>query len=231
MKVLLGKTHSISTPGKISAIGINFNSGDDPVEEDRWIKLEEMLLQEAEGSLPLVFKPAISLYTINNFEKNRPIAIVNEKIQIFFKLINNLQTSLELKELYLLWSFTKGNDTISIEKDDEKADVYVKTYKEVIMLEGRATKEIILSLTPLSTGELTIEGFCYTLNGSSGASESTSIKGKQLIIVPVDNNKANPSGERNSSKLYMTVVSPAPYLQVRIKSTAFNTLSCRSLNI
>ena len=52
----------------------------------RWTKLEEQLVAEAQGSLPMIFKPALQLYT--NFTNNstRPIGIVGGSLLIYVNL-------------------------------------------------------------------------------------------------------------------------------------------------
>ncbi|KAJ8926890.1 hypothetical protein NQ314_020741 [Rhamnusium bicolor] len=217
LKILVGPTRPLSTPGKIPAMGINFNSTNDPNTESRWNKLEEMLIQEAEGSLPMVFKPLITLYTINKLEKSKPIAVVSEPIQISLQLVNSLQTALHLKDIYLLWSFDSENEVISNEILDNKIDDYVKTYvTKTITMEGNSKQDLVLSLTPLLVGMITINGFCYTLTGSNAPTDTSFIKGKQLINIPESNTKLNNQNNCNNnskSQLEIKIVPPAPCLQ------------------
>ncbi|KAG5890112.1 hypothetical protein JTB14_005243 [Gonioctena quinquepunctata] len=214
IKLLVGPTRPLSTPGKIPALGITFNSAEDTKSESKWIKLEEMLIQEAEGPLPVVFKPMVTLYTVNKLDKNRPVAIVNEPVQIYLKLFNTLQTLLLLKDIYLLWTFRNDHDTVTNEVMDSEKDKYVKTYiTKSISIDGSSMQEVVLSLTPLKTGNMTIYGFCYTLTGSNAAAESSSIKGKQLISVP-ENNKNDQNNDSKSDVIEVNIVPAAPCLQV-----------------
>ncbi|CAH1982606.1 unnamed protein product [Acanthoscelides obtectus] len=227
LKVLVGPTRPLSTPGKVHALGINFNSIDDTATESKWQKLEEMLIQEAQDSLPIVFKPSITLYTVKKLDKNKPIAIVNETIQIMFKLSNSLQTLLHLKDTYLLWSFSNKEETISNETQDESLNSFVKTYMtKTYMIDGNSYQHVILTAIPLQTGTITIKGVCYTLTGSSGTNESSSIKGKQVIeIPPSKSEKVLVNGEVASKGLEITVVPPAPCLQVTFSEINLDFLS------
>nr|CAH7769472.1 unnamed protein product [Callosobruchus chinensis] len=227
LKVLVGPTRPLSTPGKVPALGINFNSIEDTAIESKWQKLEEMLIQEVQGSLPIVFKPMVTLCTINKLNKNKPIAIVNEPIQIMFKVSNSLQTLLHLKDLHLLWSFTNREETLSNEVSDNKVDSYVKTYlTKYLMIEGNSSQDVVLSAIPLQTGTITITGFCYTLTGSSEGSESSSIKGKQVIEIPPSKNEKPLVNEEAANRhLVVTVVPPAPCLQVTFSEINLDFLS------
>lgn len=213
IKVLVGPTRPLSTPGKVPAIGIGFNSTYDLNAESRWYKLEELLLQEIEGSLPMVFKPMVTLYTITQLAKSKPVAIMNEPIQISIELVNTLQTVLHLKDIYLLWSFKSGDAIVTNDAQDNKKDDFVKTYiTKTITIEGNSKQDIVLSLMPLVTGVLIINGFCYTLTGSSATSETSFIKGKQLISILNSSNKSR--SDNSNVELEINVVPSAPCLQV-----------------
>ncbi|CAH1153382.1 unnamed protein product [Phaedon cochleariae] len=218
LMLLVGPTRPLSTPGKVSALGITFNSAADQSAETKWMKLEEMLVQEAEGGQPSVFKPIVTLHTANKLGKSKPVAIINEPIQIFLNLFNTLQTLLHLKDIYLLWTFNTGTDIVSNEVMDSKKDEYIKTYiTKAVAIEGASKQELILSLTPLMTGHMTINGFCYTLTGSNAAMETSFIKGKQLILVPESTAKNVQNSVDNENKkvvIEVDVVPPAPCLQV-----------------
>lgn len=213
LKVLVGPTRPLSTPGKIAAVGINFSNADDPVAESKWLKLEEMLVHEIEGSLPGIFKPMITMYNISKLEKNNPLAIVNEPVQISIKLANSLQTPLHLKEIYLLWNFTvDAGDSVFISNEllNDKNDKFVKTYvTKQIAIDGNSKQDLLLSITPLATGTVTITGICYTLTISS-SSEISYLKGKQPIKTPVSSKQGNVEYKNVEIK----VVPPAPCLQV-----------------
>nr|XP_023020027.1 trafficking protein particle complex subunit 8 [Leptinotarsa decemlineata] len=216
VKLLVGPTRPLSTPGTIPALGITFNSTEDSVLRNKWMKLEEMFIQEVEGPLSVVFKPMVTLYTLNKLDKNKPVAIVNEPVQIYLKLCNTLQTLLLLKDMYLLWTFRNGDDVITNEIINSNKDEYVKTYiTKSVTIEAGSYQELVLSLTPLMTGSMTIYGFSYTLTGSNSAAESNSIKGKQFIEILDSSAKDDQSIVNNErSFLDVIVVPPAPCLQV-----------------
>ncbi|XP_056646298.1 trafficking protein particle complex subunit 8 [Diorhabda sublineata] len=216
LKILLGPTRPLSTPGKVPAMGINFYNSEDPQAENKWIKLEEMLVHEAEGAAPLIFKPVVTLYNEISLEKTKPVAVVNEPIQISIKLVNSLQTVLNLTNIHLLWTFQK--DKIVTNTCDTENGRYVKTHTtKSLLVEGNSKKEVVLSITPLLQGVVTVTGFSYTLTSSNGASGTSSIKGKQLIRI-TDGNAKNACNNFNDSStvkpLDIDVVPPAPCLQV-----------------
>lgn len=214
LMVLVGPTRPLSTPGKIPAVGINFHNADDAVAESKWLKLEEMLVHEIDGSLPVVFKPMITLYNISKLEKNNPLAIVNEPIQISIKVTNSLQTPLHIKDIYLLWNFTISSSAnsgpISNELADDKNDKFVKTHiTKSTSIDGNSKQDLLLTITPLVTGTIAITGICYTLTVSS-SSEVSYLKGKQPIKIPLSGKQ----GSVEQKNLEITVVPPAPCLQV-----------------
>ncbi|KAL1493024.1 hypothetical protein ABEB36_011167 [Hypothenemus hampei] len=184
LKVLLGPTRPLSTPGKLPALGINFNTSDDPDSERRWHKLEEILLEQS-GNAPLIFKPLISLYKASSIENDPLIAIINEPIQVSLELDNLLQIPLVLKDLHLVWNYKDAeSEVVTNLIENELADVHVKTYvvKSVIIQEN-SSQNVVLSVTPLRTGILTITAICYTLAASPNDNETLFVKGiKQLNI-------------------------------------------------
>lgn len=211
LKVLVGPTRPLTTPGKTPALGINFNTVEDAQSESKWTRLEEMLLTEAEGSPPMVFKPIITLYSISKLQKHVPIAIVNEPIQIQLTLSNVLQTVLNLKDIYLIWKYENDTDTVSNEDDSAKSDAFVKTHtNKNIIIEGNQKSDIILSLTPLSIGKITILGICYTIT----TTDTIFIKGKQLFDLPKLPLKKSTDKTTTNSQLVINIVPPAPCLQV-----------------
>lgn len=217
LKILLGPTRPLSTPGKIPATGINFYNSVDSQTEIKWIKLEEMLVRETQGAAPLIFKPVVTLYNGIILEKAKPVAVVNEPIQVSIKLVNSLQTVLNLTNIHLLWTFRKDYKTVTNTTDTEN-ERYVKTHvTKSLLVEGNSKKEIVLSITPLLQGTVTINGFSYTLTSSNGTSGTSSIKGKQLITIPDSNlkNVCNNFSDSSTVKpLNIDVVPPAPCLQV-----------------
>ncbi|XP_066254836.1 trafficking protein particle complex subunit 8 [Euwallacea similis] len=207
LKVLVGPTRPLSTPGKIPALGINFDSCDDPFSEQKSHKLEEMLVTEESGSAPLIFKPMVSLHTTASMGTNTPIAIINEPIQMSIQLSNTLQTALLLKDIYLVWSYESGEETITNLYLNPRVDNFIKTYvTKLVLIQGNAKQDLILSLTPLVTGEVTVSAICYTLAGSSNTTENVFVKGKKILNISNDPKIVKP--------VIVKVVPYAPCLQM-----------------
>ncbi|KAL3290126.1 hypothetical protein HHI36_023491 [Cryptolaemus montrouzieri] len=213
LKVLLEPTPPLKTPGRVPAIGINFANVIDQAAEQKWIKLEEMLMQEAQGSIPMLFKPTMTLFNDKKLCTNIPNAVVREPIQLSLQIVNQLQIVLSLKDVHLLWSFKTEEIEISNENvAGNNIDNYVKTHVvDLVILEMSSKADVILLLTPLTMGELTITGICYTLSIGSNASESIFIKGKQPINLKT---KSNRDENNTGQPLRIKVVPPAPCLQV-----------------
>lgn len=211
LKILLQPLSPLKTPGRVPAMGLSFEDVVDQGIEQKWIKLEEMLVQEAQGSLPLLFKPMITLFNNKKLLTNTPNAIINEPIQLHIQIFNQLQMVLNLKDVYLLWNFKTNEKEFSNENSSENnIDKFIKTHvTSSVILEISAKADVILMLTPLHVGDLTVTGISYTL--STGNNETISVKGKQLINLK---GKIN-DGTIKEQLLRIKVVPPAPCLQVR----------------
>uniref|UniRef100_A0A6P7FSR0 Trafficking protein particle complex subunit 8 n=1 Tax=Diabrotica virgifera virgifera TaxID=50390 RepID=A0A6P7FSR0_DIAVI len=220
LRLLACPSRPISTPGKTAATDITLKESDDEVTDNKWTKLEEMIVHEAEGVAPLIFKPMVTLYGIRQLESMKPVAIINEPIQIALKLVNSLQTLLNMADIHLLWTYKSADKQISNLPGVQKHDDIIKTYiTKALIIGGSSTADIILSLIPLAEGTLTINSFCYTLTSSTGTGStgSSSIKGKQPITIPVSNPKnasSEDSEESTTKPLEIDIVCPAPCLQV-----------------
>ncbi|KAF7286967.1 hypothetical protein GWI33_002813 [Rhynchophorus ferrugineus] len=207
LKVLVGPTRPLSTPGKIPAMGISFDSCEDSAAESRWHKLEEMIISEVNGASPLIFKPMITLYTTSTLEKNIPIAIINEPIQISIEFSNPLQTVLLLKDIYLMWSYESESNSITNKVLNEHVDKYIKTFiTKSVIIQGNCKQDMVLSLTPLVTGKLTITAICYTLSGSTATTENIIVKGKKIINISTNASIVKP--------ITVEIVPYAPRLQI-----------------
>lgn len=220
LKVLLEPPPPLKTPGTVSAIGVNFSENSNQISEDKWHKLEEMLVQEAQGSLPMIFKPMITLFKEDRLYSATPNAIINEPIQISLQVFNQLQIDINLSDVYLLWNFKHENEDVVLQHiSDTDTEKYVKTHVlEALHLEPINKSDVVLLLTPLSIGELTITGICYTLNAGGNTEEKISITGKQLLNIPIKNDKMN------SKQLKINVVPPASCLQVTFSEINSNIL-------
>ncbi|XP_050313805.1 trafficking protein particle complex subunit 8 isoform X2 [Anthonomus grandis grandis] len=217
VKVLVGPTKPLMTPGKVPAMGINFSTSKDAA-NNRWHKLEEMMVTEEAGTQPIVFKPMVNLYFSNNIRNGKVLAIINEPIQVSVQLVNSLQTALILNDIYLLWSFENEGETITNVETNEMADSFIKTYiTKSLVIQGNSKQDVILSVTPLVTGELKISAICYTLTGTStNVTESISVKGKQLFDM---------NGDNTGLPISVEVAAHAPCLQMNFSELSTDFLS------
>ncbi|GJQ66108.1 hypothetical protein Trydic_g5778 [Trypoxylus dichotomus] len=214
-KVLVAPTLPLRIPGKVPAMGITLLTKDDPADSHRWQKLEEMLIQEAQGSLPMIFKPLVTLFTQENCNTN-PTAILGEPIQVLVQLRNPLQIVLLLKDIYLLWQYDDGtNNLITNEIIGTNTDQFVKThYTKAVVLKANCTEDIILTVTPLAIGQVVLLGTCYSLVCSSNTDEQIEVKGKQVFRMNERKRKNENQEEKADKRLHINVVPPAACLQV-----------------
>lgn len=197
----MGPADPLATPGKVAASAIKLTNPEELVKEQTWIKLEEMLVQEACGSLPIVFKPAVSLYTAANLPHVALTAIINEPVQVSITVRNPLHIVVNLKNIHLLWEF-KANDTCF---SNENGGAYVKThYIKTAVLQADSLQELILAVTPLMTGHLQLKGICYSLISSNTQSDVMKVKGRQLFDMSA----------LTSSDLTIKILPATPCLQV-----------------
>lgn len=221
IKILVGPTPPLSIPGKVRALGISFATSDDAETRQKWSKLEEMIVQEAQGSLPLIFKPVITLYTKDNINSSL-IAIVNEPIQVSLKLHNPLSVTLTLKDIYLLWKFKSENgNIITNEKSDSDSDSFLKTSViKSLVLPSNNSQEIVLFVTPLIVGELSLKGIYYNILDLDGSEDVTAVSGKQLFdLKKLGYTKKEVVQDANidqSIGLPISIMPAAPCLQVCI---------------
>lgn len=212
LKLLMEPTPPLKTPGKFPALGINFNDEETLETLEKWLKLEELLVQEAQGLSLLTFKPIITLYKIENLMKNVATAIVNESIQLSIKLENFLQIVLQLKDIYLLWSFETEKGVFTNENSEISVDSIMKTHVfKTMLVQTNCKQDIVLSLTPLITGTICLKGICYTLSSSDTPTDNIFIKGKQLF------NFSNLESNLLENGVSIKVVPFAPCLQVSIE--------------
>lgn len=197
----MGPAEPLATPGKVAASAIKLTNPEELVKEQTWIKLEEMLVQEAYGSLPVVFKPAVSLYTAENLPNVALTAIINEPVQVSITVRNPLHIVVNLKNIHLLWEFQTDDRCFS----NENGGSYVKThYIKTAVLQAASLQELIVAVTPLVTGLLKLKGICYSLISSNTQSDVTKVKGRQLFDM----------NALTSSELTIKILPAAPCLQV-----------------
>lgn len=210
-KVLICPTAPLTTPGKVPAMGISIHTCDTTAAAQRWSKLEEMLVQEAQGSLPMLFKPLMTLFAFNNLSNANPIAVVGEPIQVSVILKNSLQILLHLKDIYLLWQYKDGrnNRFAANEITGNYLGHSMKTHDiKSLTLQANCAQDIILTITPLAVGEVFLKGICYGLM-SSNTEDQVSVKGKQIFNLNTSKQK-----ESIEKRFKITVVPALPCLQV-----------------
>ncbi|XP_019764985.1 trafficking protein particle complex subunit 8 [Dendroctonus ponderosae] len=209
IKVLVGPARPLSTPGKVPALGIHFTGCENSTVEERWHKLEELLLSEESGKAPVVFKPVVTLRTARSTDTNTLLAIINEPIQVSIQLINSLQTVLQLKDLYLIWCYENDKKSVTNLESNDDVDKYMKTYvTKSVVIQGNSRQDLILSLTPVATGDVFLSGICYCLTASGDNTDAVSVKGKQLFKV------SNRESYCSVQPIYLKILPFAPCLQM-----------------
>ncbi|XP_047034378.1 trafficking protein particle complex subunit 8 [Helicoverpa zea] len=196
-----------------------------------WRRLEEMLLQVAQGAVPMIFKPTVDLYT--DATDAEPLVPQGEPIQISVTLWNPLKISLILKDVELLWRFVTTADgdaagdeevlsneqAVSAGQALESNTIFSQKIKSVI-LEGDTKKVLIFTLTPLKVGRLNVHGLAYKLiNTGEGGTEngnSMTISGKVNLTPP---------GKSPDKRLQITVIPEAPCLQMTFSETSSDIIS------
>lgn len=212
-KILVGPTPPLTIPGKVRALGVSLSTNEDTVMSQKWNKLEEIVVQEVQGSLPLIFKPIVTLYTKHNLSNINIMAIVNEPIQVYIKLRNPLSLSLSLKNIYLSWTLkTSNGDIITNETSDKNTDSFLKTsVTKTLFIANASSQEFMLYVTPLLVGELLLTGIFFTI--VEGEGDKITVTGRQLFNL----NKlkiVRKESQIIESGLQISILPPAPCLQV-----------------
>ncbi|XP_026758904.2 trafficking protein particle complex subunit 8 [Galleria mellonella] len=220
----------LSSPGRVPASSLALHRADS-AHNLHWYKLEEMLLQVAQGAVPMIFKPTVDLYT-ESTDAN-PIVPQGEPLQISLTLRNPLKISLLLKDAELLWKFVPiTNDTEGHEEEVlnnepfvaagqalESNIIYGQKIKSVL-LEGECTKVLTFSVTPLKVGQLCIHGLAYKLinagEGGNGNGNSVMISGKVNLLS--DTNSFD-------KRLHINVIPETPCLQMTFSETPSDAIS------
>lgn len=211
---MLGITTALKTPGRVAALDQEINIQDDMAKLQKWTKLEEMLVQEAQGTLPMIFKPLKTVFFLKEVTTTSPVGIVGERINVLIRLENKFLIHLYLKEIYLMWQFTDSKNKITSNEirgiDTENC---VKTSNiDVIVLNPNSIQEICLSLIPVVIGEIVLKGISYCLYSSDNSNENdVYVKGKQ--IFEINSKSTNGIAEK---QFKISVVPEAPCLQVWI---------------
>jgi len=224
IKVLYGPL-SKQIENNIPASHVTFNA--EEINDAKWSKMEELLVTEAQGSVPMIFKPTIALYSRTSNNTVKPNAILGELIRFSVELHNPLHVPLPLSDVTLLWLFTRDNETVTNEmKASGDLNPVDSDVIESILLQPMCKQNIVLSLIPRHIGELKILGISYklsnsvqTMNDSLVANSSILVAGKRLfeITPPKLKNVKEKSGMNMYGKDYrleINIIKKAPFMQV-----------------
>ncbi|KAL4234283.1 Trafficking protein particle complex 8 [Mactra antiquata] len=176
-KVLLGARPQPPQNEKMFATGVWFEQSESHT--NKWKILEDLLVSSANGgSLPLIYKPTLQLYTDDTDNKYNPVGYVREPITIEFYLVNPLKVALTMTDVMLLWSFLPTissmdkpqlitNEHMVTAKNNLSDEiVHGQTVKEII-LQGNDRLAVQMTLAPQQMGELRIYGITYNLGSSA----------------------------------------------------------------
>lgn len=211
----------LALPRRVAATSLSLSQ---PLQSERlWHRLEEMVLQAAQGGVPMIFKPTINLHNSCTDNSRNPIVPQGEPVQISVSVNNPLKISLSILDVELLWHFLPSaanedvkeplrNEPIVAMKDQLKTNIISGHKIKSITLEGESEKNIVFSITPLQVGELHLQGIAYKLcNGSTGEhGNKIVISGKQILNIP----KKPKSNKDDDKRLQIKVVPCAPCLQM-----------------
>lgn len=229
IKVLFGP---LSKPDKntIPASHVSFDSQD--AEDVRWSKLEEVLITEASGSVPMIFKPTVALYSDKSNNSTKPNAVINEPVHFSVELHNPLHIPLPLSEVKLLWAFNKCAEKEIDDQDSDLKHINDETSPvespsiEAIVLQPDCKQSIVLSITPKRIGQVQVLGLSYKLSNPNQTvadqpvvNPSISIAGKRLFELKgpkLKNVKERPGAKMYGEdfRLEMNVVEGAPFAKI-----------------
>lgn len=225
IKVLYGPLGK-PTESNIPASHVTF--GTEESDEARWSKMEELLVTEAQGSQPMIFKPTVALYSGTSNNAVKPNAVLDEPVHYSIELHNPLHVPLPLSDVTLLWSFTRNDETVTNEtKTTDSPDPVDSDVADAILLQPACKQNVVLSLTPRRVGELKILGVSYklsnpvqTIGGDPPIANSTTVvAGKRLfeITPPKLRNVKEKSGanvQGRDYRLEMNVIEKAAFMQI-----------------
>lgn len=228
VKVLYGHLCE-STEDSISASHVSLD--DEDTDDVRWSKMEEILITEAQGTQPMIFKPSIILYSSISNNTVKPNAVLNEPVHFSIELHNPLHIPLPLSNVTLLWSFISVNDTITNETNVlETSSVSELIDTQVInsiILHPVCKQRIVLSLTPKQVGQVKVLGLKYNVSNPIHATldqpvmnPTIFVAGKRLFEIKgpkLKNVKEKPGVQMYAVdyRLEMNVIKKAPYIQVK----------------
>ena len=151
--------------------------------KEMWIKFEENLYINAfKTSLPLLFKPQITILDKNTDNKQISQLVVNENLTLSFSMKNSLKINLKLNDIQLIWKFVDQNDKKEIINDNNFAE---SSIIDNLIIKSKETVNLSLKLKAnKSNGYLTILGILYKLSLETiNNQESISLNGKHLFEI------------------------------------------------
>ncbi|KAK2584966.1 hypothetical protein KPH14_002554 [Odynerus spinipes] len=237
IKVLYGHL-GVSTENSILASHVSLE--DEETDDVRWSKMEEILITEAQGSPPMIFKPSIILYSSATNNTVKPNAVLNEPAHFSIELHNPLHIPLPLSNVTLLWSFTSNNLSVTNETNvlnmpSESAPVYAQVINS-ILLYPVSKQRIVLSLTPKQVGQVKILGLRYNMSNPVHATldppvinPTIFVTGKGLFDIKgpkLKSLKEKPDTKRYAPdyRLEMNVIEKAPYMQIHFSKLSSEML-------
>jgi len=166
---------------------------------DMWTRFEQALYTSAyRSSVPLMFKPQVSLLDNTSDNKQMPKLVVDETCVVMFEMRNILRMSLPLFQVTLLWRFKDDETSGEVDNEVESHGELVECslIREVILAAGHEYK-VRFSVRPRrSNGVLSIVGLKYRIGlpAEEGSEGSTSLLGKQMFEIKgsrLNNTQAN----------------------------------------
>ncbi|XP_077272464.1 trafficking protein particle complex subunit 8 homolog l(3)76BDm [Temnothorax americanus] len=223
IKVLYGPLGK-QTESNIPASHVTFT---EETADARWSKMEELLITEAQGFPPMIFKPTVALYSRTSTNAVKPNAVLDEPVHYSIDVHNPLHVPLPLSDVTLLWSFTCNNETITNErKTIDSSNPVDSDVIDAILLQPACKRNIVLSLTPRRVGDVKILGISYklsnpvqTISDSPVANSTIIVAGKRLFeITPPKlkgiKEKPGVNVYGKDYRLEMTVIEKAAFMQI-----------------
>lgn len=226
IKVLYGPLGK-PTENDIPASHVTF--GVEETDDAKWSKMEEMLITEAQGSPPMIFKPTVALYSKTSNNTVKPNAVLDEPVHYSIELCNPLHVSLPLSDVSLLWSFTSNDNTVTSEMEAcGNSSPVDSDVRDAILLQPTCKQNILLSLVPRRVGQLRVLGLSYKLSNGSAQVANDSLTNTSIIVAGKRLFEITPAKLKNIKekpginmygkdyRLEMNVIEKAPFMQVRM---------------
>ncbi|XP_033300815.1 trafficking protein particle complex subunit 8 isoform X2 [Bombus bifarius] len=216
----IAKSHENNIP----ASHVSFDT--EECDDVRWARMEEMLITEAQGSPPMIFRPTVALYSKTSNNSVKPNAVLNEPVHFFIELYNPLHIPLPLSNVTLLWSFTSANGQVTNEtRSPENLTLVDAQVIEKIILQPTSKQNVTLCLIPKEVGELKTLGLSYDLSNPTHVVDppvvnpTIAITGKRLFEIRgprLKNIKEKPGTNIYGVdyRLEMNIIEKAPFMQI-----------------